>query len=147
MVMKSLFESDVKFTVNAPLAKVWEVLSDLERLGRCLPMVEEVRVIRPGVAEWTLKLTLGPIAKTIKLKSKVVRQDPPVHASFKAEGQDLSLTGQVNLQSLQSGGTEVHYRFGLDARGSLSKIIENIARRRTEPLKEETVDRIRNALE
>ena len=142
-----MLESEVTFSVKAAPSRVWNILSNPELVGRCVPMVDQVRVIRPGVAEWTLKLKLGPITKTIKLRSKVVQQDPPSHASFKGEGENLSLAGEVDLRALPSGESEVCYKLRIDARGSLAKITESVARRKSESLKQEIVERIRSAVE
>ncbi|MGI0148587.1 MAG: CoxG family protein, partial [Thermoplasmata archaeon] len=57
-------EGKIEFDVIAPVAQVWSFLSDLRKVGQCVPGVENVELIDEKRARWDLKVRIGPLSQT-----------------------------------------------------------------------------------
>lgn len=121
-------EGHANFVVKAPLQKVWDFLSDMKKVGTCIPGLVEMEAIDERSAFWTLKMKVGPISKTIKLKTQTVEQRPPTYGSFKGEGENITFEGSINLKSVSDKETEVDYKMSVNASGSLGEIINSVIR-------------------
>jgi len=118
------------FSINVPISKAWDFLSDMEKVASCTPNVEAIRLLGNGRAEWTLKVKLGPVSKRMKLLTETLKSEPPSHAKFKAEGENITMQGTINLREVSEGVTEVRYNMKAEASGSLAGILNNVIKSR-----------------
>jgi carbon monoxide dehydrogenase subunit G len=140
-------EVSVKFSVNAPIAKVWELISDVQRLGKCISGVREASLLNSGDAEWSLSFKLGFVAKTTKLVTRNIELVPPTFAKFAGEGEDIKMEGTLRLVSITENTTEVSYQMLATGKGSLAGIINTVISRKMEPQTEEFVRNVKGVLE
>jgi hypothetical protein len=135
------------FTLSQPLERVWEFLNDLPAVGSCLPGCEQVRVLSEVESEWTVKLKVGPISKTIHARAHTTERRPPYRAAFVAEAEEVRLEGALELRPLDVGKTEVTYRSQVTGKGSLQKLIEQIMKGRLADDAEAFAQKVRAHLE
>jgi len=138
---------EITFTVNAPIASTWTLLSDMEKVAACTPNVESVRVIDGSKSEWTLKVKVGPLSRKIVLLNETVNSNPPTHAEFKGTGENILVLGQIDLKELSPETTEVMYKINSQASGSLKSIMENVIKSRLPSEMEEFKSRVKQRLE
>ena len=87
-----------EFTVNVPVQRAWNVLTDVETIAPCMPgaQLEEIEgeEFRGGV-----KIKVGPITAQYKGKATFLSKDEATHkAVLKAEGRDTK--GQGNASAI-----------------------------------------------
>ncbi len=114
------------FSVDQPIAVVWDFLSDLERVGSCLPGCERVQVLSDAESDWTVKVKVGPVSKTIQARARTTDYQPPHRAAFVAEAPELYLEGSMDLKAVSPERTEVTYRSMVKGKGALEKLLGQI---------------------
>ncbi|MDO8691651.1 MAG: SRPBCC domain-containing protein [Dehalococcoidia bacterium] len=114
------------FIVAKPLDEVWAFLYDMEKVGSCLPGCEKVQVLNELESEWTIKLKIGPISKTILARARTTESSAPSHAAFVVEAPEMQMEGSLDLRSVSPDQTEVTYRSNAKARGPLEQLLEQI---------------------
>ena len=83
-------EFDNSFEVPLPPAAAWTVLSDIQRIARCVPGVELTDVVDNDTYQGKISVPLGPLALTFALWAKFEAIDPVNRtARLKAQGPDV----------------------------------------------------------
>jgi carbon monoxide dehydrogenase subunit G len=101
------------FTVQAPIAQVWEALIDLERVAPCLPGATITERDEDGTYHGNFQVKLGPTTAAYRGTIKIEALDETAHrATLKARGTDKRGQGGasatiVNTLAEQDGGTRV----------------------------------------
>ena len=105
-----------KFSVAAPIAAVWRVLSDPIELAGFFPGVEEVVRLDELRTKARLKVKISYVSATFELEGEIVESTPPHSLKSKVQGKDGKLgstvIGETSLRlapGANSGETEVHY--------------------------------------
>lgn len=84
------------FTVNAPIDKAWETLTDVERIAPCLPGAQ-LQEVEGDVYRGVVKVKVGPITAQFKGQATFVERDESGHrAVLKAEGRDTGGKGNAS---------------------------------------------------
>lgn len=144
-----------KFIVNAPLERTWELLSDMERFGSCIPSCKEVRKISETEYDWVIEAKVLRTSRKIVAKTKVTEMKPPVHASFVGEGElherfgryKITLSGTTDLEPLSDSETKITFAGNILASGAGGFIINKIASGQMQGLLRDFKKNIRAALE
>jgi carbon monoxide dehydrogenase subunit G len=77
------------FQVNAPLARVWEALIDVERVAPCLPGAEITEAGDDGTYRGSFSVRLGPTTAAYRGELAMEEADAEAHrAVMRAGGQD-----------------------------------------------------------
>jgi uncharacterized protein len=85
------------FEVQAPLAQVWEALTDLERVAPCLPGAAITGHDEDGTYHGTFSVKLGPMTAAYNGTIKIEDIDEAAHtATLKAKGTDKRGQGGAN---------------------------------------------------
>ena len=72
------------FRVPVPIERAWQFLSSMEQVGGCVPGCEEVRIIDDTRSLWTVRATMGPFTRVLRMEATTVEADPPRHGAFVA---------------------------------------------------------------
>ena len=116
-------KDSVTFTVKSSPETVFALSNDLSALGALLPDIKKVEIVDERNAFWYLTTKVGFVSRTIKLHTIITKLEPPKHADFSGDSDDLTLTGSVDLTPLSTGGTEVVCKFEAFGKGPLKNII------------------------
>ena len=85
-----------EFTVSAPVAQAWAVLTDLERIAPCMPGAE-LQEIDGDEFRGIVKVKVGPITAQYKGTAKFLERDDANHrAVIRAEGRDTRGQGNAS---------------------------------------------------
>ena len=128
--------SSVSYTVQRPIEKVFALSNDLEELGPLIPSVTKVEVADPMNALLHMTTKIGFVKHTTKLRTIISKLEPPSHAEFTGDSDELTLSGSVDLTSLPDGGTEVFCELKTDGKGPLRMVINSFL----ESMAKDTID-------
>ncbi len=132
-----------KFTVKAPIQKLWDSLLDPETLLSCIPGAEKIERIDEKTFDCVIKQKVGPIGVKFKFKSVLAKVDPPKHIEVEGEGEDIGKAGHfvqksaVDLREVGEGEVEVSYRTDATIVGKLAMFGDRIMRAKAKKVEEE----------
>ena len=105
---------DNSFDVPLPPAKAWSVLSDIQRIARCVPGAKLTEVVDKTTYEGEMSVPLGPVTLIFALQVKFESIDSINHtAILKAQGADEK----------GRGGAQGTVSFRLEPTGEGSKVL------------------------
>lgn len=132
---------------DAPVAVVWDVLMDPEKMAQLLPGVESFDV--QDADHWTaaVKVPLGMGGLKLKFQFEQLERRPTEYAKLSAKGQGVGAI--VNMQTefnLDPAGEErTHMRWAADVR--IAGPIGSMGQRVFQPIVNQQVTDVLNALE
>ena len=88
-----------RFTVRAPIERVWAFLRDAERVARCIPGVERIEVLDDRRYQVVAGASVSFLSLSFALDVTVTEVDEPRRLVSVAKGQDARLKERVNLTS------------------------------------------------
>ena len=139
-------EGTVSFEVAAPVDRVWAFLSDMRRVGGCVPGVQSVEVLDPHRARWNLKVKIGPLSQEFVVLTETLEQVPLQHGRFRGESDNMDMMGTIDLAPL-GDATKVTYTMAVQAKGPLARIMDNFMRSKLKSQTEEFAANVKKALE
>ena len=132
-----------KFTLKAPIQKIWDTLLDPETLLSCIPGAEKIERIDEKTFDCVVKQKVGPISVKFKFKSVLSKVEPPTHIEVEGEGEDIAKTGHfvqkgvVDLRETPRGEVEVSYKTDATIVGKLAMFGDRIMRAKAKKVEEE----------
>jgi len=132
-----------KFTLKAPIQKLWDTLLDPETLLSCIPGAEKIERIDEKTFDCVVKQKVGPISVKFKFKSILSKVEPPTHIEVDGEGEDIGKAGHfvqksvVDLRQIPGGEVEVSYRTDATIVGKLAMFGDRIMRAKAKKVEEE----------
>jgi len=132
-----------KFTVKAPIQKLWDTLLDPETLLSCIPGAEKIERIDEKTYDCVIKQKVGPISVKFRFKSVLTRAEPPTHIEVDGEGEDIGKAGHfvqksvVDLRETSGGEVEVSYKTDATIVGKLAMFGDRIMRAKAKKVEEE----------
>jgi carbon monoxide dehydrogenase subunit G len=132
-----------KFTIKAPIQKLWDTLLDPETLLSCIPGAEKIERIDEKTFDCVVKQKVGPISVKFKFKSVLSKVEPPTHIEVDGEGEDIGKAGHfvqksvVDLREISPSEVEVSYRTDATIVGKLAMFGDRIMRAKAKKVEEE----------
>lgn len=123
-----------KFTMKAPIRKVWDFLLEPGTLASCIPGAEKMEAVDDKTWEGIVKQKVGPITVKLKFTQTLTEVDPPKHVKAVGRGSDITKAGTftqetiVDLKELAKDEVEVAYRSTVSIVGRLAIFGERIMR-------------------
>ena len=139
-------ESTVTFDVHAPADRVWSFLSDMRKVGGCVPGVQNIEVLDDKRAIWDLKVKIGPLSQTMRVATETLEQVQPSRARFKGVADNADMLGTIELAP-EGDGTRVTYTMSVTAKGPLARIMDNFMKSRLKVQADEFAANVKKALE
>jgi carbon monoxide dehydrogenase subunit G len=114
-------------TIKAPRQKVWEFLTDPEKVSQCAPGVEKVEVVEPGKKfKATAAIGFGSIKAKFSGDAEWVELDPPNRAKVKAHGSApgsaADVTSEMSLSDGADGTTQMDWTADIVVLGQLASL-------------------------
>ena len=130
-----------KFTINAPIEKVWSVITEPKLIAQCIPGCESVEDLGDNKYKATVRVVVGPIKTVFKVDIKETERDQPNYAIYDTSGDEGGKASRVKAKSkltLQEQGdnkTDVCVtsdfnivgRLGKFGSGMMNKIIDGMS--------------------
>ncbi len=139
-------EGTVAFEVAAPVERVWSFLSDMRKVGGCVPGVQSVAVLDDKRTRWNLKVKIGPLSQDIVVLTETLEQVPLRHGKFRGQADNMDMTGTIDLAP-NGGATKVTYTMAVQAKGPLARIMDNFLRSKLKSQTDEFASNVKKALE
>jgi len=142
-----------KFSIKAPIQKVWNFLLNPESIGPCIPGCEKIEAINEREFLSTVKIKVGPIAVRFKFKTTIEEISPYTYIRTVGGGDELDKKGRfkqqttINFNKLSEDETEVSYRSEVSIVGRLATFGERIMRAKAKGLGQEFVNSVKGKLE
>jgi carbon monoxide dehydrogenase subunit G len=141
-----------KFTVEAPIQKLWDALWETETLQACIPGAEKIEQIDENTIDCVIKQKVGPISVRFKLKNFIIKKEAPNHIEMQGEGEDIGkagrLTQKTSIDMKESEGGEVEVSYVCDANiiGKLAMFGDRILRAKAKKIEAEFTEALREKL-
>lgn len=135
------------FDVAAPVEYVYDQMSDVGDIGYCVAGVQSVTVLNERESEWKIEQRFGAMARRFRLHATMTEAERPSRIKFTASGQDVNVTGQVDLEELDSGSTRCAMTMEIDVVGPLAPLVELFAKGPQQALIRKTLANVRTKLE
>ena len=132
-----------KFTLKAPIQKLWDTLLDPKTLLSCIPGAEKIERIDEKTFDCVVKQKVGPISVKFKFKSILSKVEPPTHIEVDGEGEDIGKAGHfvqksvVDLRETSGGEVEISYKTDATVVGKLAMFGDRIMRAKAKKVEEE----------
>lgn len=146
--MRLKYEGEL--TIDAAYQDVWDFITTPERVGRCLPDLQELAVQDRHRFEATVRVGVGPVRGPFRLQVELAEEEPGAAASLRIRGagmgSGLELASAVRLAPHGERATVVRWTAEGSVFGPLAtvggRILDSQARKTIEQL----FDNIRRAL-
>lgn len=132
-----------KFTVKAPIQKLWNMLLEPETLGACLPGAEKIEKIDEKTYDAIVKQKVGPIKVKLSFRNVLTKVEAPTHLELEGEGEDMTKLGHMkqkttlDLRDLGSGEVEVSYKSDVAIVGKLAMFGDRIMKSKAKDVEKE----------
>ena len=142
-----------KFSIKAPIEKIWDFLLDAPRLASCVPGCEGVEVIDENTYLTSVKAKVGPISARFKIRLTILEKERPHRILTSGKGEDSMMASslvsknEIQLKTLSEKETEVTYRSEVSVLGTLGKFGEGIMRKKAKEMGEQFASNLRSKIE
>jgi carbon monoxide dehydrogenase subunit G len=141
-----------KFTMKAPIQKVWDFLLAPGTLASCIPGAEKMEPLDDKTWEGIVKQKVGPISVKVNFTQTLTEVDPPKH--IKAIGRGVAMGGAgtfsqetiVDLKEVGKNEVEVAYTSKVSIVGRLATFGERIMRTKVDKVGKEFTDNLQAKL-
>jgi carbon monoxide dehydrogenase subunit G len=141
-----------KFTMKAPVQKVWDFLLAPGTLASCIPGAEKMEQVDDKTWEGIVKQRVGPIGVKLQFTQTFEEVDPPKH--LKAVGRGAAAGGAgtfsqetiVDMKEIGGGEVEISYSSNVSMVGRLATFGERIMRAKVNKVGEEFINNLQEKL-
>ncbi|MGD0916492.1 MAG: SRPBCC domain-containing protein [Thermodesulfobacteriota bacterium] len=132
-----------KFTLEAPIQKIWDTLLETETLLSCIPGAEKIERLDERTYDCVVKQKVGPISVKFQFKSILTKIESPTHVEIEGEGEDIAKAGHfvqksvVDLREISPNEVEVAYKSEVNIVGKLAMFGDRIMRAKAKKVEEE----------
>jgi carbon monoxide dehydrogenase subunit G len=141
-----------KFTVKAPIQKLWDMLLEPETLGACVPGAEKIEKIDDKTYDAVVKQKVGPIKVKLSFRNVLTKLEPPTHLEVEGEGEDVTKLGHmkqktvVDFKEVGGGEVEVAYKSDVAIVGKMAMFGDRIMRAKAKDVEKEFTEKLQEKL-
>jgi len=142
-----------KFTLKAPVQKVWDVILQPGTLASCLPGAEKIEAVDDKHYNCLVKQSVGPISVKLQFAVELTEIVAPKHVKAVGRGEALGKLGTftmeltVDLNELPGGMVDVAYVSSVNIVGKLATFGERIMRAKAKQVVEDFTKNLQKKLE
>ena len=145
-----IFEGTVK--INAPQEKVWEFLTDPNKVTQCMPDVKSLEVVVPDQQfDVVASVGLGAVKVTFNASVEWVELDAPNLAKMKAHGtapgSAVDVTSEMKLSSDENGVTTLVWTADVVVVGTIASLASRLMAGVTKKLSAKFFDCLKTQIE
>ena len=132
-----------RFTLKAPIKRVWDTLLEPKTLLACIPGAEKIERIDDKTYDCVVKQKVGPISVKFKFKSIITKMESPTHIEIEGEGEDILKAGYfvqkslVDLREISPSEVEVSYKSDVNIVGKLAMFGDRIMKAKAKKVEKE----------
>ena len=142
-----------KFSVKAPIQKLWDSLLDPQIVGPCIPGCEKVESINDKEYESIIKAKVGFMAVRFKVRTVIEEMIPHQLIRTVGEGNELRNLGffkqktRIKFHALSEGETELTYQSEVSIVGKLATFGDRILKAKAKEVGKEFANAVKKRLE
>ena len=143
---------DGTVSIKAPRQKVWDFLTDPEKVAGAAPGLEKLEIVEPG-KKFRATTSVGFGAVKVRFVNDVewTELDPPRRAAMKAHGtapgSAVDATTAMELSDGASGGTDLAWTADIRVVGTIASMAMRLMGGVTKTLTNAFFDRVREEIE
>jgi hypothetical protein len=139
-------------SIQAPRAKVWDYLTDPEKVSRSAPGLESLEIVEPGKKfRATTSIGFGSVKVRFVNDVEWVDLDPPNRAQMKAHGtapgSGVDATTSMTLTDGQDGATDLAWTADVNVVGTVASLAARLMGGVTKKLTTAFFDSVRKQIE
>ena len=121
-----MIETERAVMVDAPIGVVWNYASDFPRWAEIMPGYQQAEIIDADNSRWVLKVGVGGLVRTVKVRVHVDRWAGPerVDFSFELEGDPVSGSGSYLASARGPAATELALQVRVVGSGAMAPMWE-----------------------
>lgn len=125
-----MIEVEQSVLVNVGIDEVWHYVKDMQRWATMLPGYRECTIIDANDSRWTLKVGVGGLVRTVKVRVHVEEWNEPERVSFsyKLEGDPVQGGGSYAASRMGVQQTKVALRVRVEGGGPMAPMWEAMSR-------------------
>lgn len=139
------------FTVASPKEKVFAVVTDPNRVARCMPDLRKLEVKSQDEFVAVVGTGVSLLRGDITLRFRTVEKSPSARAKMEAHGSGLGSAIDVEmvteLTDGEGGGTEMKWAADANVSGKLASLGQGLVRSQAERIIRQLFDCLRSKLE
>ncbi len=142
-----------KFSVKAPIQKLWDSLLDPQIIGPCIPGCEAVEPLNDREYDSVIKAKVGFIAVRFKIKTVIEEIVPYRFIRTVGKGNEQKKLGhfkqktEINFNKLSENETELSYRSDVSIVGKLATFGDRILRAKAKEIGKQFAEAVKKRLE
>jgi carbon monoxide dehydrogenase subunit G len=114
--------------IEAPMAKVFEYLSEPELCKSWVPGLVEVEITNPGVGVGSSSITTFRLnGRTMKAMERIIESDPPTSIASEVQSPGLRMIQRIDLSERNEGITRVEMQIEISEVSALYGTLMKIA--------------------
>jgi carbon monoxide dehydrogenase subunit G len=141
-----------KYRVDAPSARVWEALTDLESLATCIPGCDSCEKLDDKTYAATVKAKVAYISAVFKGKLTVERVEAPSLLEVTMRGQDsklgslISARTRAEVEAISPTETQITCSADANVGGKLGALGGSVIRSKAEEMLDQTFENAKQRL-
>ena len=135
------------FEVGAPIERLYGVLNDVDEIGQCIAGVKEVVAVSDTESRWKIEARAGFMARMFNIAGTITERRPPSYLAFRGVGQDVTISGFVELERVEARVTRCSAVVEAETSGALAPLVDLMARGPQQALIEQTIANLRRRLD
>jgi carbon monoxide dehydrogenase subunit G len=125
-----MIETEQSVAIAAPIGAVWDFARDIRKWADLMPGLKDCDVIDDDNSRWTLKVGVGGLVRTVKVRVHVDQWDGPgkVLFTYQLEGDPVSGGGAYTATELSPDRTQVALAVRVAGSGPMAPMWEAMGR-------------------
>ncbi len=142
-----------KFTLKAPLQKIWDEILKPGTLASCLPGAEKIEAVDDRHYNCLVKQSVGPISVKLQFAVELTEVVAPKHVKAVGKGEALGKLGTftmelvVDLNDVGGDNVDVVYTASVNIVGKLATFGERIMRAKATQVVQDFTKNLQKKLE
>lgn len=125
-----MIEAEQSVLVNVGIDEVWHYVKDMQKWAGMMPGYRECTIIDANDSLWMLKVGVGGLVRTVKVRVHVEEWEEPERVSFsyRLEGDPVQGAGSYAARRKGAHETEVALRVRVEGSGPMAPMWEAMSR-------------------
>jgi carbon monoxide dehydrogenase subunit G len=121
-----MIETEQTVTIRENIDAVWAFARDIRGWASLMPGMQDCEVIDDDNSRWVLKVGVGGLVRTVKVRVHVEQWDGPgrVFFNYKLEGDPVQGGGSYHATATDAGETEVRLNVRVEGSGPMAPMWE-----------------------
>lgn len=113
-----MIETEQSVVIAAPIGTLWDFARDIRRWAELMPGMQDCDVIDEDNSRWTLKVGVGGMVRTVRVKVHVEEWDGPGRVAFSYDLEGDPVKGGGTYHATEHGPNQTEITLAVQVTGS-----------------------------